>query len=78
MGGEEGYKLLDERMNECFGDQEDKKLWQWIIQEDGDLVSVPLGFGHTVVNLRKCVKIAMDILPHGRLHRCMISYFLVW
>ena len=53
-------------------------MWTWIDQYHGDMVKVPVGFAHTVLNMQKCVKIAMDVCPAGELHRCTLSYQHAW
>ena len=77
----EGLQVINrwvQRMNKLFGSESDRDLWFWVVQEDGDVVSIPVGYAHTVINLKKCVKLAMDILPKGKLHCCLLSYFHVW
>ena len=47
----------------------------WLIhQKHGEVVEVPVGYGHAVVNRGRNYKVALDVIPDGTLHRCQISF----
>jgi hypothetical protein len=50
----------------------------WVVeQKHGDTVHVPIGYAHVVTNVGPCVKVAMDYVPVGHFHQCMISHLFV-
>lgn len=48
-----------------------------LYQQPGDMVTVPCGWPHQVVNMQSCVKIACDISRPDNLHCCLASWKLV-
>jgi hypothetical protein len=50
----------------------------WVVeQHHGDSVHIPIGYAHVVTNVGPCVKVAMDYVPIGHFHQCMISHLFV-
>ena len=48
-----------------------------LYQMPGDMVTVPVGWLHQVVNMQSCVKIACDVSRPNNLALCMASWKLV-
>ena len=68
-------KLTLKTMNAMFEDlTRQNKDGIWLInQQHGDLVEVPVGYAHAVINTGRNYKVALDVITEGTLHRCRIK-----
>lgn len=50
------------------------RKYAWLIeQKHGQIVNIPVGYMHAVHNHGTCLKVALDRMPHGTLHKSVVS-----
>jgi hypothetical protein len=80
FGGQEQLEklssVLEEGLEAKFGDESGTLIK--LDQKHGDVVEVPVGWSHIVVNAQKSLKAAVDIIRKGQLHRCVLSHLVAW
>lgn len=68
--------LMEEFLHDAEANGFHNKVWV-IDQKHGDVIYIPPGYAHAVVNMTPSFKVAMDFIPEGTLFQCMISQVLV-
>ena len=72
-------ELLDRQLMEEMRDELGGEPPIHIVeQKHGDVVEIPVGWGHLVRNEQQCVKLAFDYIKIGALHRCVLSHIHCW